>query len=215
MTGARVVVADPSPILRAGLRTLLEREGAVVAEAADLGELRWAAELGQIDVAVVDLGLPPHGARGALERLSRLRGLGVIVWSLEPRGEDILAALEGGALGFARKDAPPEHLLALVRRVRFGQAALAPELVGRFVEAARDRGACERASARASALSLRERRVLELASDGLRNRQIASMLGLSEFTVKRHVQNILHKLGLASREEASALYRLAATIRAA
>jgi DNA-binding NarL/FixJ family response regulator len=205
MTGTSVVVADPSPILRAGLSTLLEREGAAVVEATTLDELLAATEAGHTNVAVVDLGL----AHLALDHLSRVRGLAVIVWSVEPSGEDILAALEAGALGFARKDAPAEHLLALVRRVRFGQPSLAPELVGRFVEAARQRGARDRANARAAALSLRERRVLELASDGLRNRQIASSLGLSEFTVKRHLQNILQKLGLSSREEASELYRLA------
>jgi DNA-binding NarL/FixJ family response regulator len=201
-----VVVADASSVFRAGLRVVVERDGGFgVHEAAGLDELLGLAAAYAPDVAVVDLDLPPLGGVAAVECLAQstppVRSL---VWSFRPSPEDVLAAVSAGALGFLHKATSQSDLLAALRRVLVGEAALAPELVGLLMAAVRH--AREEQRARESLLSQRERRVLELVASGLRNREIAGTLGISEFTVKRHVQNILRKLELPSRRAAAALY---------
>ena len=200
-----VAVAEASAMLRAGVRTALERDAAIsVAEAASLDELVAITSPGRATLALVDLRLPPDGGIAALERIRRPDGPQAIVWSFDPTPDDVLAGIAAGARGYVRKEIAPEGLLAAVRAVASGEAWLQPDLVGLLVGAVQsDRGA---ELAREALLSGRERHVLELVSAGLRNRDIASELAISEFTVKRHVQNILRKLELPSRRAAAARY---------
>jgi two-component system nitrate/nitrite response regulator NarL len=151
---------------------------------------------------VIDLALPPEGGIAALERLHRRARPPTIVWSFDPSAEDVLSAISAGAVGYLTKEVSADDLIASVRSALAGEAVLSTHLTGLLVAAVqRDRGA---QLARESLLSARERRVLELVSNGLRNRDIAAELGISEFTVKRHVQNILRKLELPSRRAAAA-----------
>jgi DNA-binding NarL/FixJ family response regulator len=203
-----VIVADPAPLFRSSLRAVLERDGATVREARDLRELLAWRELGG-DVAVVSLDLPPGGALAAVEALREAGGPPCVVWALEPVGLDVLAVVEAGATGVVRKDTATSQLVRVVRTAAAGATALDPDLGTPLASALHQRAARERARRRASVLSARERTVLELAAAGGRNREIANVLGLSEFTVKRHIQNILRKLDVPSRQAAGALFRLA------
>lgn len=205
-----VLVADPAPIFRSSLRAVLEPDGVTVREARDRAELLAWQELGA-DVAVVALDLPPDGGLFALEALAEAGGPPCVVWALEPGGAEVLAAVEAGAAGVLRKDSSTTELVRALRGVAAGATALDPNLGTPLAYALRHRAARDRARQRASSLSARECTVLELAALGRRNREIAEALSLSEFTVKRHIQNILRKLGVSSRQAAGALYRLAAS----
>jgi DNA-binding NarL/FixJ family response regulator len=201
MTRPLVVVADPSAVFRAGLRVVAERDRAfAVCEARDLDELLAQARAEAPDIAVVDFELPPVGGPKALERLASDSPIPTLVWSLRPTPEDVLAAVSAGALGFVSKTIGAIDLLGALRRLLVGE----PELAGMLVAAVQRAHEAQRA--RESLLSHRERHVLELVAAGLRNREIAGELEISEFTVKRHVQNILRKLELPSRRAAAALH---------
>ena len=115
----------------------------------------------------------------------------------------VYEALAAGASGFLLKDVSPEHLVAAVQLVRSGDALLAPSITRRLVArfAAPDAAGC----ADLSALTPRELEVLSLVGRGLSNAELASVLTLSEATVKTHVARILTKLGLRDRVQAVVL----------
>ncbi|RIK39197.1 MAG: DNA-binding response regulator [Chloroflexi bacterium] len=113
----------------------------------------------------------------------------------------VIAALRVGALGYVRKDAAPEELLAAVRSAARGQSALDPAVAGSVLQE------LLRSSDARTELTPRERAVLRLLAHGHTNRAIADRLTISEETVKTHVGNILTKLHLAHRTQA-ALYAL-------
>lgn len=207
-TRTRVVVADPVIMFRAGVRTVLGREGDFdVAEAADLRELLEVVGRERPDVVLVDLDLPPRGGIEAVRRLSAVGAPLTILWSPEPDRETVLRAIRAGAAGYLDKSLPPLGLVRSLRGLGLGEAPLSRALAARLVDALHGSDEREQITERARLLSSREREVLELVARGARNKEIARQLFISEFTVKRHVQNILAKLDVGSREEAAAFYR--------
>ena len=210
MSRTKVLVADPFAIFRAGVHNLLRREGDfAVVEAADLQAVQGVAEMQCPDIALIDLELPPLGGVAAVEWLEEHCSTHTIVWSFEPTRETVLAAVRGGASGFLRKDISPDGLVRSLRGVVGGEAPLSRDLATLMIEAIHDLRDREGTRDRLSALSSRECEVLEHVARGARNRQIATELTISEFTVKRHMQNILGKLELRSRREAGDFYRAA------
>jgi len=206
---ARVLVADALPIFRVGVRNLLRREGDFeVVEASSYGEVVDA--LAGVDVALVDVDLPPRGGVDAVARLRGRTSARLIVWSLEPTPDDVLAAVRAGSHGFLRKDMPAQGLVRALRGAQHGEAPLSRELTTLLIEALHGLDELERARTRVASLSQREREVLAHLARGARNKDIAVALVISEFTVKRHVQNILHKLGLPSRHAAASFHELVA-----
>jgi two-component system nitrate/nitrite response regulator NarL len=161
------------------------------------------------EIALVDLELPPFGGVAAVEWLAERCTTCTIVWSFEPARETVLAAVRGGASGYLRKDITPEGLVRSLRGAVSGEAPLSRDLATLMIEAIHKFKDREGARDRLSALSARECEVLEHVACGARNREIASHLTISEFTVKRHMQNILGKLELRSRREAGDFYRAA------
>jgi DNA-binding NarL/FixJ family response regulator len=196
-----LLVAESSAILRAGLRAVVERHGGYeLLEVLDAGA---AADAGAChpDICLVGLDLPGD----PLAAVSRLAAAGanVLVWDDEPPPSSVLAAVAAGAIGFLPKTVSGPEILAAIEQVAVGDAVLPSDIASRLVTAIQRSTGLDRLH---GALSARERRVLELVADGLRNREIGTLLGISEFTVKRHVQNILRKLELPSRKAAAALY---------
>lgn len=209
-TNIRVVVADPMTIFRAGVRTLLTRQGGFdVAEASDLDELLATIEHESPDLALIDLELPPHGGLHAVEELSSNCSTRSIVWSFSPAAETVLAAIQAGADGYIEKSISPNGLTSSLRGLWAGEAPMSRTLTSALIKGVQGLGAHTRVLAQAACLSAREREVLELIAAGLRNKEVASRLYISEFTVKRHVQNILEKLELTSRFAAAGFYRSA------
>ena len=210
MIRRRVLVADGAPLFRSGVRHLLTREGDfVLTEAADFDELMQVMEHEAPEIALIDLDLPPSGGVAAVAHLAAQKTARLVVWGFEAEREQVLDALTAGADGFLDKAISPTGLMRALRGMSRGETPLPRELVTVVVDAVHDFEARDRARERLVVLSAREREVLALVANGSRNRQIADELSISEFTVKRHMQNILQKLDLSSRTAAAAFYRTA------
>jgi DNA-binding NarL/FixJ family response regulator len=210
MRRTRVLVADSVAIFRSGVRSLLSASSDfAIAEAGDLSEVVVVAAEECPDIALVDLHLPPSGGLAAVERLAEEGCDCAIVWSYGPTRETVLAAIRAGAGGYLEKTISPRGLVQALRGVGRGQAPLSRGLATLMVEAVQGRERHRVARERVAVLSAREREVLDLVARGERNRQIAEELVISEFTVKRNVQNILTKLGLPSRRAAATLHAAA------
>jgi two-component system nitrate/nitrite response regulator NarL len=203
----RVLVADPVRIFRAGVRNLLRGEHDFeVIEAAELADLEALTD-DCPDIALIDLQFPPFGAVTALNWLRNRCDAYTIVWSLKPSREAVLDALGAGADGYLCKEISRAGLVRSLRGAAQGEAALSRELTMFVVEELRGLEQRDRTRERIYLLSSREREILHYVAQGLRNRQIAATLSISEYTVKRHIQNILGKLDLASRGAAAEFYR--------
>jgi two-component system, NarL family, nitrate/nitrite response regulator NarL len=207
MRRTRILVADSLRIFRAGVSGLLIRESDFeVVEAGSLGEVLNAIASDCPDIALIDLDLPPEGGVAAVQMLAERCSTYTIVWSFEPTREAVLAAVRAGAHGFLRKEISPEGLVRALRGVVRGEAPLSRDLASLMIDALHGLDERTRARDRAAGLSSRERQVLDLIAQGAKNKQIAAELTISEFTVKRHVQNILQKLELPSRRAAAIFY---------
>jgi DNA-binding NarL/FixJ family response regulator len=189
---------------------LLARESEFeITEAANLEELLSAIKEECPDVALIDLKLPPAGGVAAVAELSNLCRTNTIVWSFESDRDTVLAAIQAGASGYLHKEISARGLVRSIRAAVRGEAPLARDLATLMIGALHGLEERHRARELAAVLSPREREVLSHVARGARNRQIAQALYISEFTVKRHMQNILHKLRLPSRRAAAAFYRSA------
>jgi two-component system nitrate/nitrite response regulator NarL len=210
MRRTRILVADSLAIFRSGVRALLARESDFdVIEATDLDDVLAASADVCPDVALIDLDLPPLGGVAAVARLADRCPVHSIVWSFEPTRGSVLAAIRAGASGYLHKEISPTGLVRSLRGVVRGEAPLARDLATLMIEAIHGLDERDRARDRMAVLSSREREVLALVAHGARNKQVASELTISEFTVKRHMQNILQKLELPSRRAAAVFYRAA------
>jgi DNA-binding NarL/FixJ family response regulator len=210
VTRTRVLVADAQSVFRAAVRTILASDGGFdVFEAASLPDIERVLDHGAVEIALLDLELPPAGALDAVRTLRERCRAEVIVWSFRPDQETVFEAIRAGASGYLHKEISPNGLLRSLRGAARGEAPLSRELMGMMIGALHSLEARHRAREQAGVLSARERQVLARVARGSRNRQIADELAISEFTVKRHVQNILQKLGVSSRRDAAAFYRSA------
>jgi DNA-binding NarL/FixJ family response regulator len=206
VTGARgplrVVIAEDSAVVRAGLAEILADRGHVVAAAVgDAEALRAAVAEHRPDVTVVDVRMPPthtdEGLRAAIAIRRDHPGVGVLVFSqyIETRyAADLLgAASRGGAagVGYLLKDrvADVSEFIEALSRVAAGGTALDPEVVTQLLGASRRAGGL-------GTLTGRERDVLGLMAEGRSNGAIAGLLVVSERAVEKHVGNIFSKLGL-------------------
>jgi len=204
----RVVIADDHPVVRAGIRALLDGEEGltVVGEAATPDEaVALAAALGP-ELVLMDLQFG-HGATGS-EATRRIRALEappyVLVLTNYDTDGDILGAVESGASGYLLKDAPPSELIAAVRAAAAGESALAPAIARRLME---------RVRAPQVSLSAREIEVLALVAAGASNGEIALGLHISDATVKSHLVHVFSKLGVASRTAAVSAARRLGVLR--
>ncbi|MER6521555.1 response regulator [Streptomyces sp. NPDC060334] len=195
----RLLLADDHPVVRAGLRAVLDTEAdfAVVAEAATAERAVELAASAGVDVVLMDLQFGPgmHGSQATALITARPEAPRVLVLTTYDTDADILAAVEAGASGYLLKDAPPEELAAAVRTAAAGQSALAPAVALRLMD---------RMRMPAEALTKRELEVLQLVADGLSNQQISKRLFLSQATVKSHLVHVYAKLGVDSRTAAVA-----------
>ncbi|MCX5193560.1 response regulator transcription factor [Streptomyces sp. NBC_00249] len=195
----RLLLADDHPVVRAGLRAVLDTEPdfAVVAEAATAERAVELAASEPVDVVLMDLqfGAGMHGSAATAAITKRPGAPRVLVLTTYDTDADILAAVEAGASGYLLKDAPPEELAAAVRTAAAGQSALAPAVALRLMD---------RMRTPAEALTKRELEVLQLVADGLSNQQISKKLFLSQATVKSHLVHVYAKLGVDSRTSAVA-----------
>lgn len=205
---ARIALADPFPVFRLGVRTILAETGEFdVSEAASLDELEeLLAVRPSPDLALIDLDLPPTSASDAVAILCR-NNVAPVVWAKRSRlsADLVFELVRAGAMGVLTKEISSVGLVRALRGAIDGEAALGRETTWLLIQGAQASNVTSEAQ-RAPALSARELEVLGLVAEGRSNKAIAVHLALSEFTVKRHVQNILRKVGARSRSEASASY---------
>ncbi|MEU3194925.1 response regulator transcription factor [Streptomyces sp. NPDC006992] len=201
MTGGavRLLLADDHPVVRAGLRAVLETEPglAVVAEAATAEEAVARAAAGGIDVVLMDLqfGAGMTGSEATAAITARSGAPRVLVVTTYGTDADTLPAIEAGATGYLLKDAPPDELAEAVRTAAAGRTTLAPAVADRIMRRLRAPG---------TALTQRETEVLTLVAEGLSNKDIGRRLHLTEGTVKSHLARIYAKLDVDSRTAAVA-----------
>jgi len=204
-----VVVADPAAIFRSALRSALRHDDTFrVLEAKDYDELLEIAASRRIDIVLLDIDLPPHGGLAAASSLSEQFGVHPVLWSLDPEQLDVLAGIRAGAAGYLPKEIPSAALVRALHKFLAGEAPLTRRLALTMVEGIHTLEARKRLEERLTVVSPREREVLKLLVAGLTNKQIAAKLVVSPATAKRHVQNLLNKLQLPSREEAASFYSL-------
>ncbi|TVP69723.1 MAG: DNA-binding response regulator [Nitriliruptor sp.] len=204
----RVVIADDQHLVRAGFAMILGEEPdlEVVGEAADgLAAIEVVQRLAP-DVVLMDIRMPHLDG---LEALRRLVAAGtsarVIVLTTFDADEYVFSALRGGASGFLLKDTPPTELVSAVRTVAGGEALLDPTVTQRvvtaFVEGVVETGG-RRPPPELASLTDREREVLTHLARGRSNAEIATLLVVSETTIKTHVGRVLAKLRLRDRVQA-------------
>jgi two-component system NarL family response regulator len=194
LANLRVLIVDDHPVVREGLRAVLEvRAGCVVVgEAADGREGIEQYERLRPDVAIVDIRLPGVGGIEVIAAILRLDPDARIVAMTSYSGDvELRRALDAGALGLLLKGAPGAELAHAVRRVAAGQPYIASDAAEEL-----------RLGSDPPNLTQRESEVLKLMAEGLRNQEIAEGLGLALGTVKVHVNRILEKLDAVDRTEA-------------
>jgi DNA-binding NarL/FixJ family response regulator len=203
----RVVLADDEPLLRAGLRTVLEVGGLVevVGEAADGAALLRVVDERRPDVVLVDVQMPGMGGLAALRVLcARPDAPPAAVLTTFDLDEYVAEALRIGVQGFLLKDAEPEALVRAVRDLAAGGAVLDPRITARLLPRFAA-GPVAPARPRPVDLTLRETQVLERLAAGESNAAIGCGLGLAEATVKKYVSALLVKLGAENRVQAALL----------
>lgn len=198
-----VVLTDDHPVVRAGLRAVIENEPDmhVVDELSTAEELVARVRRGDpADVLLLDLQFGPGrlGGAEATRQIAQAGGPPVLILTTYGSDTEILTAVEAGASGYLLKDAPTEELTAAIRAAASGAVTLAPAIQARLLD---------RMRRPTVSLTLRELEVLSMVAAGRSNDAIARELFLSRATVKSHLAHAYDKLGVQSRTEAVAVAR--------
>jgi DNA-binding NarL/FixJ family response regulator len=191
----RILIVDDHPMVREGVRSMLEPAGMQIAGEAGTGEdaLRMAAAL-EPDVVLLDLELPDLDGLAVLRRLKALdRPMAVVVVTMHDDPALVRRAVEGGASGYVLKGVGRGELLSALEAVRHGGSVFDPSLL-RATLAGPGGG---------EALTSIEQEMLRLVAQGLTNREIGKRLHWSVGTVKKYLQRTLEKLGAADRTQAA------------
>lgn len=200
----RVLLADDQSLLRMGFAMVLGAQSdiQVVAEAADGLEALGVLERTEVDVVLMDVRMPRMDGVEATRRIAERRDSArVLILTTFDLDEYAFAAIRAGASGFLLKDVPPHDLIAAIRAVHAGDAAVAPTTLGRML-ARFATHLPESAPHAVAELTAREREVLLRVARGRSNQEIAQDLSVAEATVKTHLGRVLHKLGLRDRAQA-------------
>ena len=200
----RILLADDHNIMRGGLRLLLERQPGfeVVGEAADGRQAVERAEATKPDVVVLDIAMPNMSGIEAAQRISAmLPSAATVILSMHSDEGYVLRALKAGAKGYVLKDSAENDLIEAIKAVSKGKAFFSPEisniLVEDYVREMRKRGAEDSYEL----LTPREREILQMLAGGKSNKDIATVLNLSLYTVETHRRNLQDKLNLHSLAE--------------
>jgi len=190
----RLLMIDDHPIVRLGLGAFLalQEDIEVVGTAAGGVEALSILERIPVDIILVDLRMPGFSGIETLQKIREIapHARSIVLSSFE-YNEEIYAAMKAGAQGYVHKEASAEAIMEAIRAVHRGKQTFPRRISDRLSDHEMTAG-----------LSMRERQVLELVAKGLTNKEVAGTLGLSQFTVRNHLQRITEKLDASDRTEA-------------
>ena len=198
----RIVIADDHEVLRESLKSLLQtqKDMQVVGLAADGREALHLVQQDSPDVLVLDLLTPEADGFEVLRALDRAgKNVASVVLTASTKRADYVQVVQLGGRGLVLKGDPPDKLFAAIRTVARGELAFSEDVAQQVL--ASMAGAAQEEPAVLKRLSGRERQIAALVARGLKNRDIASELEISENTVKRHLQSIFDKTGTRDRLE--------------
>ena len=204
MKKIRIILADDHGIVRKGLRFLLERQGGmeVIGEAADGREAVALAEELHPNVIVMDIAMPRlNGIDATGQVVRRHPEIGVIILSMHSDEEYLVRALTAGAKGYLLKDSAEVDLIRAIEAVSQGRPFFSPAisrtLLEDYLRQLQQRGVQDSYDL----LSDREKEVLQLLAEGKSNKDVATLLELSPYTVETHRTHIMQKLNLHNTAE--------------
>ena len=191
----RCLVVDDHPVVRQGIRALLERElpGAEVIDAPSADALGDVADQ-RPDVVVIDPATGAGDLERAVERVRASLDSPIVIFTGNGGARLLADALKAGVKGYVRKDSPPEDLVRAIQAARSGDFYVDPALSSTIVLEEGDR-----------TLTLRQREILQMLADGMQTEAVARELGLSTETVRTHTKRILAKLHADTRTQAVAI----------
>ena len=198
----RVLIVDDQAIVRKGICALLAEveDTQVVGEAGDGQEAVEQAEALKPDVILMDLVMPGMDGIEATRQIAQGEGARVLVLTSFAGDDKVFPAIKAGALGYLLKDSEPADLLQAIRQVHSGEPSLESSIARRVLQEMQHPS---KHPPTPDSLTDRELDVLRLVAKGLTNREVAEQLVVTEATVRSHVSNILGKLHLANRVQAT------------
>ncbi|MEW5867648.1 MAG: response regulator transcription factor [Chloroflexota bacterium] len=203
----RVLVVDDHPVVRRGIKSLLAEEDHIemVGEASNGYDAIQQVEKLRPDVILMDLVMPEMNGVDAIQQITASHPEArILVMTSFAADDKVFPSIKAGALGYLLKDSDPEDLIRMIHQVSRGELSLHPAIARKMIQEL-NRPAQDPLTP--EPLTAREVEVLHLLAQGLENREIARRLVLREATVRTHVSNILGKLHLANRVQAT-LYAL-------
>jgi len=206
-TVIRVLIVDDHAIVRKGLRALLTEidDMEIVGEAGDGQQALDLAETTQPDVILMDIVMPNMDGIEATRQITvRQPEVRILALTSFAADDKLFPAIKAGALGYLLKDSDPEELVQAIRQVHRGEPSLHPSIARKVLY---ELGRPSPQPQTPDPLTERELEVLRFVAKGLSNQEIAGELTIAEVTVRTHVSNILSKLHLANRVQAT-LYAL-------
>jgi two-component system response regulator NreC len=204
MKKIRILLADDHTVVRKGLRLLLESQTGfdVIADACDGRETVALAEQHLPDVVVLDVAMPIlNGIEAARQISSKFPSTAIVFLSMHSDEGYVLKALKSGARAYLLKDSAEQDLIAAIKAVCEGKAFFSPAISKMLVEDYVRQMRARDVEDSYELLTTREREVLQLLAEGKSNKDIASLLSLSLYTVETHRSNIFQKLNLHSSAE--------------
>lgn len=198
-----VLLADDHPIVRQGIRNLLEADASfwVVGEAEDGLQAVQLAEQHKPDVVIVDMMMPRlNGLETIRQITSRLPNIRCIVLSMQSADPYVVQALKAGAAGYVLKDSAPNEIANAIQQVLSGKRYLSPQISEKLINlfiAEVETDALDPYNT----LTTRERELLQLAAEGLSNSNIAERLSISSRTVEQHRQSMMNKMGFNNQTD--------------
>jgi DNA-binding NarL/FixJ family response regulator len=192
----RCLVVDDHPVVRQGIRALLERElDGVEVSTADTPDAAVAEASGRSpDVVVIDPRRVSGDVQDTVASLTQSLGSPIVVFTADGGPRMLAEALKAGVKGYVRKDSPPEDLIRAIQAASSGEFYVDPALSSSLLLEEGER-----------TLTARQREILQMLADGMHTEEVANQLGLSTETVRTHTKRILAKLQAGTRTQAVAI----------
>lgn len=203
----RILLADDHILFRKGIDALITKRSdmQVVGQASDGLEAIEMARETQPDIVLLDIHMPRCTGLEAIPYiLQHVPSTRIVMLTVSDEDRDLFAAIKTGAFGYLLKDVEPEQLFNMLNRVRLGEAPLSGIMATKILLELKQVDRAPVPTPESDLLTEREEEVLKLVANGATNREIAAALSITENTAKMHLRNILDKLHLQNRTQATA-----------